>query len=69
MMAEGVWWVVVLEGGLVPKLPKHLRRLKSQLKQSQMQWLTKWVMVAEVGGGYAEYVVDGLCKDVKMAKI
>ena len=35
--------VVVEEEATVPKYTKHLRRLKSLLKQPQMLWGTKWV--------------------------
>ena len=35
--------VVVDEEATVPKYPKHLRRLKSQLKQPLMLRGTKWV--------------------------
>ena len=35
--------VVVDEEAIVPKYPKHLRRLESQLKQPQMQWGSKLV--------------------------
>ena len=34
---------VVDEEATTPKYPKHLRRLKSLLKQPQMLWGTKWV--------------------------
>ena len=35
--------VVVDDEPTVPKYPKHLRRLKSPLKQPQMLYGTKWV--------------------------
>ena len=61
--------MVVDEEATVPKYPKHLRRLKSLLKQPQMLWGTKMGYVAEVGGGNADVMVEGLGKDVKVPKI
>ena len=41
--AEVMVVVVVDEEATVPKYPRHLRRLKSLLKQLLMQWGTKLV--------------------------
>ena len=60
--------VVVDEGATIPKQPKHLRRLKSPLKQPQMLYRTKMGQVAKSYGGFAEDMVDGLGKDAKMSK-
>ena len=52
--SEKRWWfalgnaevvVVVDEEAVVPKYPKHLRRLESLLKQPLMLWQAKWVRV------------------------
>ena len=58
--------VVVDDEATVPKQPKHLRRLKSPLKQPQMLYGAKIGQVAESYGGFADDMVDGLCKDAKM---
>ena len=60
--------VVVDDEATVPKQPKHLRRLKSPLKQPQMLNGVKMGLVAESDGGFAKDMVDGLCKDAKMPK-
>ena len=58
--------VVVDDEETVPKQPKHLRRLKSPLKQPQMLYGSKMGQVAESYGGFADDMVDGLGKDAKM---
>ena len=58
--------VVVDDEATVPKQPKHLRRLKSPLKQPQMLYGSKMGQVAESYGGFANDMVDGLGKDAKM---
>ena len=58
--------VVVDDEATVPKQPKHLRRLKSPLKQPQMLYGSKMSQVAESYGGFANDMVDGLGKDDKM---
>ena len=50
----------------VPKQPKHLRRLKSPLKQPQKLYGTKIGQVAKSYGGFADDMVDGRGKDPKM---
>ena len=46
--AEVMVVVVVDEEEIVPKYPKHLRKLKSPLKQPQMRWGTKLVRLRKV---------------------
>ena len=58
--------VVVDDEATVPKQPKHLRRLKSPLKQPQMLYGAKMGQVAKSYGGFAEDMVDGRGKDAKM---
>ena len=58
--------VVVDDETTVPKQPKHLRRLKSPLKQPQMLYGSKMGQVAKSYGGLADDMVDGLCEDAKM---
>ena len=58
--------VVVDDEATVPKQPKHLRRLKSPLKQPQMLYGSKMGQVAESYGGFADDMVDGRGKDAKM---
>ena len=61
--------VVVDDEATVPKQLKHLRRLKSPLKQPQMLYGAKMGQVAESYGGFADDMVDVLCKDAKIPKL